>query len=380
MSLPLVLQGGIEQITGAAMPGAQVLLSAWPSNESVIALPIGGEIELTPLARTVASEDGTYTLRASVTDLVRSLAGPDGLDIQLDVFHGDRHYTHLSQVTRTLDGTWVRELTGLVDPLDDVVDAATNLLDLTLDKTKAVVEGGLGVTGTGPVAANVRNPVPPGCTPFQKVGDELAWQTVATSLTRKHVTAIVSFTEEARVESSTGASFRGGLFSAGGSRSRSISSGGTFDDDEVRRRGLINVEYQFQVLHAFMQRSCARDFRGGEEVLLVTTPLEVTQATRIEESKRPAWTCTAKDFRTISSAQKDYVINRERAAVYQRAFSLAPPGGGGFSGASLSGYSSALSITLQFRLPKNSPDRKKYLCGDTRKPDTSGQRIQGFFE
>lgn len=174
--------------------------------------------------------------------------------------------------------------------------------------------------------------------------------------------------------------FLGGAFSAGGSRSRSITSGGTFDDEEVRKRGLINVEYQIQVRHVFMQRSCARDFRGGEDVLLVTSPLEVTQATRIEPSQLPAWKCTAKDLRTIPSARKDYLIDKERAAVYQRAFTLTPLDGVSFVGASLSGYSKALSITLQFRQPEGEPFRSKYLCGDTRKPDSSGQRIQGFFE
>ncbi|MGQ0465586.1 MAG: hypothetical protein ACT4QG_09735 [Sporichthyaceae bacterium] len=131
---PLVLQGAVEQITGAAMPGAQVLLWAWPSNQAVRDLPVGGDLELVPMARTVADGAGTYELRAPVTDLLRSLTSADGLDISLDVFHGDRHYTYLSQVTPTAEGTWIRELTGLAEPVSKVVDEAKNLLDLTLDR------------------------------------------------------------------------------------------------------------------------------------------------------------------------------------------------------------------------------------------------------
>ncbi|MGQ0843496.1 MAG: hypothetical protein ACT4QF_05130 [Sporichthyaceae bacterium] len=163
LDLPLVLRGTVEQITGAVMPGSQVLLAAWPSNESVVDMPVGAEFDVVPMARTVADEAGNYVLRASVTDLLLSLAGPDGIDVELNVFHGDRHYTYLSQVTPTESGGWVRQLSRLDAPVGSVVDAADNLLDLTLDRTKSAVEGGLGVTGGGPVAVAHRKPVPPGC-------------------------------------------------------------------------------------------------------------------------------------------------------------------------------------------------------------------------
>lgn len=380
--LPLVLHGAVEQITGAAMPGAQILLSAWPSNDSIVRLPVGAEFALTPIARTVADDSGTYTLRASVTGLLRSLSGPDGLDIELDVFHGDRHYTHLSQVTPTADGSWIRELTGLLEPVDQAVEAASNLLDLTLDRTKAAVEAGLGITGAGPVAADYRKPVPPGCTPFVKVGEELAWQTVATSLTTTpHVTAEVTYTRSARTESSVGSSYQGGAFSAAGSRSRTMTLEATFDDDEVKRRRLTNVEYQMRVLHGIFRRSCARDFRGNEDVAHMTSPLAITTESRIVAAgrERPAWRCAPDDGRTIKTGFKDYTVSKERAAVYQRAFALNPIPGAGFAGSSLSGYSSSVSIIMRFRLPKSAPFRPKYICGDTGRPDTRGQRIQGFF-
>jgi hypothetical protein len=220
---PLILQGAVEQITGAAMPGAHVLLWAWPSNETVRELPIGGELELTPMARTVADDAGDYVLPSPVTEVLRSLAGPDGLDIQIDVFHADRHYTHLTQATPTPEGEWIREVTGLVGPLGKTVETATNLLDLTLDRTQAAAEQGLGITGQGPVATEFRKPVPPGCTPFEKVGVRRVWETVATAVARGGAVAHVVYAQEARTESSTGASF-GGAFAINGSRSRTTGS------------------------------------------------------------------------------------------------------------------------------------------------------------
>lgn len=343
-------------------------------------MPVGAEFDVIPMARAVADEAGNYVLRAGVTDLLRSLAGPDGIDVELDVFHGDRHYTYLSQVTPTADGSWVRNLTGLAGPVAPAVDAAANLLDLTLDRTKSAVEGGLGITGGGPVAAAHRKPVPPGCTPYEKVGDELAWQTVATSLTNPNVTAEVAYQQGARTESSTGSSYQGGAFSANGSRSRTTTDGGTFDDDEVKRRGIRYAEYQVQVLHIFLRRSCARDFQGNEDVVVWTSPGEIRKGTQINPSQSKAWNCTANDRRTIPSAKKDYTVEKERAAVYERGFELTPLPGVKFGGKSLSGYSSTVSVVLHFRLPRSSPFKHKWVCGDTATPDDPGQRIQGFFE
>ena len=69
-----------------------------PRPRPIAALPQGGQFDLVPIARTVADRGGRYELRSLLTPVLASLVGPDGLDIQLDVFHEDRHHVYLSQV------------------------------------------------------------------------------------------------------------------------------------------------------------------------------------------------------------------------------------------------------------------------------------------
>ncbi len=379
LDAPAVLRGTVAQLTGELMPGAQVLLSAWPRNEDVRVLPIGGTFDLVPIARAVAGEDGRYELRAAVTDVLRELAGPDGIDIELDVFHADRHYVYLSQATPTAEGSWVRELTGLPEEIDQTLQPVDNVLDLTLNQAIAGLERGLDITRSAPSAYTYRKPTAPGCTPFEKVKREEIFQTVATSLTKPGVTAEVSFARGARTESSTGASLAGSAFTANGSRSRTLQRTSTFDDEEVRLRGLTNVEYQVGMVHETMRRSCARDFQGNEDVLYVTAPVGMTAASRIADSKYPAWRCTPKDPRTRPVADKSVEVAEERAATYQRGFELSPIQGATFGGSSLSGYSQSVKVVLKFKLPKKSTFRPKFLCGHSGPPHTPGQRVQGFF-
>jgi hypothetical protein len=379
---PLVLQGTIEQLTGGAMPGAHVLLWAWPNNEAVQDMPIGAELDLTPMARTVADSAGRYELRATVTDLLRSLTSPDGLDISLDIFHGDRHYTYLSQVIPTAEGAWVRRLTGLVEPVSEVAQTADNVLDLTLDRTKAIVEGGLGITGRNPVAAEYRKPVPPGCTPFEKIGTERKMMTVATAVARKGVTATVKYEKGATAEVSTGGSVAGGVFSINGSRSRSVRIGGTFPAERATAHRIVNLEYRAEMDHVILRRSCARDFRGNEDVLVVTSPVRSTGGSEVSESRYDLWDCRPGDGRTVSTALEHAVTEKDRAATYSSAFLLQSVGGSGFSGSALSGYSESVGVTYTFSIKRDPKTGKRlingYMCGDTDVPTAPGQRVQGF--
>lgn len=368
----LVLQGTVEQITGASMPGAQVLLWAWPRNETVRDLSIGGELELTPMARTVASEDGKYVLRAPVTDLLLGLAGPDGLDIELDVFHGDRHYTHLSQVTPLADGTWVRKLTGLVEGVGRALETAGNVLDLTLDRTKAALEQGLGITGGGAVSADYRKPVPPGCTPFEKVGFRDAPQIVATTIVHNGASANVIYNRTATAETSVGGSINGGLFSSMGSRSRTMGVEGGFLKQASEPKKTLSSEYPIEVRHVVLRRSCARDFRGGEDVLFITSPMEGTGGGRPVSSRYGGWKCERTDPRAADAGFEYVETTNTRAAIYKAAFELEVLPGSKFLGSSQSGYSESVTIRYNFH-----PKRGGYWCGDTDKPKFS-RRVQAF--
>ncbi|MGQ0845277.1 MAG: hypothetical protein ACT4QF_14210 [Sporichthyaceae bacterium] len=372
---PLVLQGAVEQITGAAMPGAQVLLWAWPSNDTVRSLPIGGELELTPMARTVADDTGDYVLRTPVTDLLRALAGPDGLDLQLDVFHADRHYTYLTQATPTPEGAWIREITGLVEPVGEAVKATSNLLDLTLDRSKAAVEEGLGIASPPRVATEFRKPVPPGCTPFQKVGVRPVWETVATAVARGGAVAEVLYEQGARTESSTGASL-GGAFTINGSRSRTYGLEIEFEPEKSTLRNTRNVDYRVLTEHVVLRRSCATDFRGGEAVLHITSPVGATTGgVDPVESAEKAFSCTPGDGRTVPARARRVKASTERAATVEAGFSFSPIEGSGFTGRALSGYSKKVVVAFTFPGIERA---RRFWCGHTGPPGAPGQRVQGL--
>src|ERR1700710_1181452 len=54
LSVPVMLHGTLTDTDGMAMSGAQVLVSAWPSNQQIHRVPIGAPFRVTPLARAVA--------------------------------------------------------------------------------------------------------------------------------------------------------------------------------------------------------------------------------------------------------------------------------------------------------------------------------------
>lgn len=379
---PTILHGTLSQLTGSVMPAAHVLLSAWPRNEKLRDFAVGATFDPIPIARTIADEGGRYELRSEVTDLLRSLSDRDGLDIELDIFHADHHYVHLSQVTPTAEGTWIREITGLPEKISEVAEDVGTLLDLTLDRAKAALDEGFGLTGAVPTAYTYRKPTAPGCTPFEKVRDVIIPQTVATAVASNGAGVDVMYTEEARTESSTGGAFLGGAFTINGSRSRTFGLEVDFDDLTSAPGKSVNQEYQVRMSHTVWRRSCARDFQGNEDVLFVTSPTGAPegdgQGTGFpKRSHYLPWTCTPTDPRTepVEGSSRIATVN-ERAAAYQGAFTFEPIPGSGFTGNALSGYSRAVKVIFTF--DRKTDVRSRFWCGRSGKPRSPGQRVQGF--
>jgi hypothetical protein len=384
LDAPLVFTGTISQITGSLMAGAQVLLSAWPSSDTVRELQPGQTFELTPIARTTTDGSGKYALRAEVTPLLRSLTSAGDLDVEFDIFHDNHHYTYLSQVRPSDVGTWAYELTGLPNNIGAVVDGAANELDLTLDRAKSAVEQGLNVTGNLPVGLNYHEPTAPGCTPFEKVGDNIdVWETVATAIARNGAISEVSYLEGARTESSTGASL-GGAFSINGSRSRTTGFFTTFQPMASARGGVVNLDYLVLTQHAVLRRACATDFRGGKQVLHVTSPVtskgKDVDGTDFRRSGYPEFFCDTKVTRRTrpTFGSQRLGTKQERAASYIGAFEFEPLPGSSFTGNALSGYSDAIEVAFSF--PDTAPLRKRYWCGHTGAPRTPGQRLQAVLQ
>lgn|GEM_PF-2114455 len=384
LDLATVLHGRVQQITGEIMPGAQILLSAWPSNETIRSMPDGESISLTPIARAAVDETGGYLLRAAVTPALRALAGPDGIDVELDVFHADHHYTYLSQATPTDDGQWTRTLTGLTAAVPEVVDKAANLLDLTLDRTKAETQQLLSAPRIPGSLRAYDHPTPLSCTRLQKVGTKPTYETVATTYarggtkvidpngTKAAVTADVTYQHGARTESSTGGSIGGGVFTINGSRSRSEDFEPTWESVRAAPGQVTNMEYQLEFLHAVFRRACSRDYQGNEDVSYFTEPLGSTGGGNPPTPGRyPLWKC-GKAASARAGYTKVSTTNKE-AATYSAAFNFAPIQGGSFSGSALSGYSDAVVITYHFDDPKTG-----WWCGDTGYPLAPHQRVQGI--
>lgn len=135
LRLPVMLHGVLRDADGSPLSGAQVLLATWPSNEAVRALPTGGRFAVTPVARAVTDATGRFELRSAVTPLLARLAGKDGLDLELNVFHGGRHLVHLTQVVADHSaGAWMRQTPGkLPSVVRAAVAGAHNRLDVTFD-------------------------------------------------------------------------------------------------------------------------------------------------------------------------------------------------------------------------------------------------------
>jgi hypothetical protein len=178
LSAPVVLHGKLGEFAGAPMGGAQVLLSAWPSNEYVTQLPIGETFSTVPIARGSAASDGSYELRSALTPMLAGLVSKDGLDVQFDVFAGGRQYRYLVQI-RPLDGDWVRQT--VTDTLTKTVGSganAANLLNVVLDGRTAKIVADEDVP-------DLQHPSDPYCEGnYTKIAQQAVPTTVATAVAR----------------------------------------------------------------------------------------------------------------------------------------------------------------------------------------------------
>lgn len=374
---PVVLHGALRNGAGAGLTGAQVLLSAWPSNEAVRALPIGGRIALTPIARTIAGVDGGYVLRSALTPRLSTLVGSDGLDLQLDVFHAGRHFVHLTQVVpdRSLGG-WVRA--SAVDPLAKALSVGAhrrNLLDVVLNPADG---NRLGVqVAAADKPPRFRRVAAPGCTNFQKIDVQRAMTTVATAAARNGVSIETVYTREARTETSTGVSMNGGAtFAMSGSRTRTSGIDAGFKKQTAPRDGSINRDFRVRWLHTILKRECARDFQGAYDTTIVTSPDRVTGGGKAYRSDQPMWTCpryNPKGGNTEIAGYDWASTDDHHAKTVSGAFGFEPVKGASFVGNAQSGYSENVKVTFRF-----SEDKTGYFCGDTSFPADDNQRVQAF--
>jgi hypothetical protein len=341
-----------------------VLLSAWPSNETVSALPVGASFATVPLARTVAGRDGSYQLRGALSPLSAGLLGHDGLDVELDVFAGHRQYRYLSQI-KPLDAThWVRAVAG------DAASGPGNVLN-------AVLSSRMSADLPGPFHddTDFAHPPEPWCTDWTKVGERDADTTVASAVARPGATAIVKYERGSRTQASTGVSLGGGVFTVNGERTRESSLYVDWGREHAGPGRLINREYQVNVKHGIFRARCARSYpyRGElPDIWYVTSPERLTGGVQPIASRLPLWTCRPNDRLSKRGFADEVGTDTAEAYTYTAGFELTSKWGT-LTGHSLSGYDQHTGVHFRF-----DDKRRGYWCGDSGDPLAPHQRVQGF--
>ena len=378
LSDPLMLQGKLTDLSGRALSGAQVLLAAWPSNETVSKLPVGGSFTVVPVARTVAGKDGSYQLRSLITPLLMSLSGQDGLDVELDVIHGGRHYVYLTQLTAKGNGSWVHDFVRGVDgQAAELRSHTTNALDLALDPAQGEKLGKDLERAVRVQTSDKPQPGGVGCTHYERVDDPKkpikAWTRLVSAIARNGTAIETSYDKGAKTTTSTGFSFDKGLsFSINGARERSANVEAVFLAQKSKKRHVITRAYEGRVQHVVLHRVCTGNKFGEYRDHYITSPAGLSGGFRVvHDSSRAPVGCDPNHTEYLGDVDH---ISTENAKAYthQRAFSFAPVGGGTFTGNALSGYSEQVKVTLNFASNRAS------WCGLSAAPLAPGQIVEGY--
>ncbi|MET7474984.1 DNRLRE domain-containing protein [Streptomyces sp. NPDC005648] len=94
LSTPVVSSGTVQKADGTAVAGADVVLYAWPDNETDAALQEGDSVKLQPVAKAIADSSGNYTLRLASADLAAPEAASDGtVNFETVAYSGDDEAT-----------------------------------------------------------------------------------------------------------------------------------------------------------------------------------------------------------------------------------------------------------------------------------------------
>jgi hypothetical protein len=372
---PVVLHGRLSDPAGAPLAGAQVLLAAWPSNTVLHALRTGDGFAITPVARTIAASDGRFELRSMLTPVLAALSDESGVNVELDVFHGDRHYTYqTSVVPDASSGGWVyRALRDTAAERPSVLANSRNALDITVEPqtgrrlSPELFRDPVRLPGGDPP------PAPPGCGRYEDIGTKDTWTTVASAVVGNGASVTVEYSENAESEISTGASLDGGLSWSAGLTDTAKSGRGAKWHNTAKRGESLNQVYQAEWRHKVLERKCNQDMTGKHfDRAQRTTPDHGTGGFRPVKGdrKNPIWACNDSNSKPANATE--VWTDDEQARTYSRAFSMAPTGTGTLTGSAQSGYSKAVKIIYGF-----THTNRAYWCGDTNVPGADGQRLQG---
>ncbi|MGQ0464790.1 MAG: hypothetical protein ACT4QG_05675 [Sporichthyaceae bacterium] len=372
LATPVVLHGELRDAAGDAVAGAPVLLSAWPSPEQHAALPDYADFALTPIARAVTDEAGRYVLRGTLTPALAQLLGPDGLDIELNVFDGSRHHVFMSQIAPVREtGAWVRGLLGA-----STAALTTGLgegnrwnVDLARNGGQAYAPD---LAGMPSLDLPARRVAYPGCSNYTKLPSKIVWEVVASGIVRNGALMETTYTKGAWTESGTGFSYDGGVtFAQNGSRARTATLTLGFHDYRAKRGETVHREFLADRFHHLASRHCAVNPRNDNVEQIATNPGAMLGGFT-DQVAFDDFACTD-SLRTRPANGSFVSTENARAKTYTSGFGFSPTGTGSFTGTTTSGYNDQTKVTFQF-----GDVRDGYWCGDTSYPAAPGQRVQGF--
>ncbi|MGQ0625365.1 MAG: hypothetical protein ACT4PP_12050 [Sporichthyaceae bacterium] len=346
------------------------------------------------MARTTTARDGSYELRALLSPAIGKLSGPDGLDIEINLFHNGRHHVQLWQVRPDfLRGSWGPALVAeAVTPALSARSGRPGLVDILLDPTqgdfvrseqasadlpavKVPVVSWPPPTAEGePAYSKWERPAGSGCLTYRVIGKpKRAMTTVATGVVRNGARMAVTYSEGAETTLSTGFSAGGGTFRVSGARTRSSSFTAEYERADAPRGRTLAMEYRMQYLHQTARRVCRGDSFDDYRVHYMTNPVRGTRGGKDTPSRYPVWDCTPGDDNTVQADFRSMRTQTVRAATYESAFALAPLAGSLLLGNAQSGYSKEVEIKFTFDHPEDG-----WWCGHTGDPGDVGQRLQAF--
>ncbi|MGQ0466150.1 MAG: hypothetical protein ACT4QG_12595 [Sporichthyaceae bacterium] len=351
------------------------LLFAWPSRETVRALPKRGGFDLVPIARTVAASDGAFTLRAAATPVLAGLLGAEGLDLEVRVIHAGRQWDHLTTVRPAAGAqAWVRPLFAGAP-----VRTGRNALDIALDPAAgeklpaALLRTTVAASSEDPFA---NEPMFPGrwCTRYTKIDTLTTLETVATAVVRDGIAAQPVYAQGAVTESGAGFSLTGvGGFSAAGTRTHTSTISAKYPPLKSAKNGVARGQYAAQVEHQVLEERCLTgdgySNSGRYRSRYKTAPDRAVGAKVVPVTVKP-WKCIEDN-----EADADGIMTADtlRAYTYERAFTFSPLPQATFTGTATSGYSK--SVLVEFNYEKTGPGK---WCGHSARPSHEGQMIQGI--
>ncbi|MEW1830389.1 DNRLRE domain-containing protein [Streptomyces sp. NPDC088196] len=91
LTTPVISSGTVKDADGNVAAGADVVLYAWPDNESDDALEEGDSVKLQPVAKAVSDSSGGYTLRVAAASALTPEAAADGtVNLETVAYSGSR--------------------------------------------------------------------------------------------------------------------------------------------------------------------------------------------------------------------------------------------------------------------------------------------------